>query len=331
MNSFNRLVSISIGLLVLSLLYSVEGVARPSRVSGLPNYSGYSCSGCHDTYPPENNSFGMDVWRSLSGDINDGLFNRTFAQVRWDLIYHLDSDGDGYSNGQELGDPHGRWSTSNRVVQWTFTSDPSSPFSTPQGCGDGQISSTEECEGTDLDGETCESQGFVSGTLSCTTTCIFDFSECSLCGNEVIDAPTEDCDGQNFNGQTCVDFGFLGGELGCSECGINLDQCHLCGDGVVQEDRGESCDQNDLNNLDCTDLGFLDSQLNCDENCGLDTSECLNCIDRDDDLICDDDDVCPDQFDPNQDLLHLQLCLRQSPLMEQGYGLVVGGQSPKSQ
>ncbi|PKN24768.1 MAG: hypothetical protein CVU65_10825 [Deltaproteobacteria bacterium HGW-Deltaproteobacteria-22] len=46
-------------------------------------------------------------------------------------------------------------------------------------CGDGVISSpTEQCEGADLDGETCESQGFSSGTLSCDTECRFDTTGC---------------------------------------------------------------------------------------------------------------------------------------------------------
>ncbi len=35
-------------------------------------------------------------------------------------------------------------------------------------CGDGKAEGEEECDGEDLRGETCESKGFVGGTLGCT-------------------------------------------------------------------------------------------------------------------------------------------------------------------
>ncbi|MFH1889699.1 MAG: transglycosylase SLT domain-containing protein [Nanoarchaeota archaeon] len=52
-------------------------------------------------------------------------------------------------------------------------------------CGDGTVQSlnsdekNEQCDGTDLNGQTCKSQGFAGGgTLSCTNTCEFEFSGC---------------------------------------------------------------------------------------------------------------------------------------------------------
>lgn len=45
-------------------------------------------------------------------------------------------------------------------------------------CGDGMIAGGEECEQGDLDGETCETQGFAGGTLACATGCQLDTSGC---------------------------------------------------------------------------------------------------------------------------------------------------------
>ncbi|MDX9724292.1 MAG: lamin tail domain-containing protein, partial [Myxococcota bacterium] len=47
-------------------------------------------------------------------------------------------------------------------------------------CGDGVIDDlrTEECDGTNLDGETCFTQGATGGSISCTGLCILDVSNC---------------------------------------------------------------------------------------------------------------------------------------------------------
>ncbi len=47
-------------------------------------------------------------------------------------------------------------------------------------CGNGVIDAGEECDGTNLGGETCERLGQMGGTLKCTSDCIFDLSECIL-------------------------------------------------------------------------------------------------------------------------------------------------------
>ena len=46
-------------------------------------------------------------------------------------------------------------------------------------CGDGVIGAAEACEPADLNGETCESQGFATGTLGCAADCSFDTSGCT--------------------------------------------------------------------------------------------------------------------------------------------------------
>ena len=45
-------------------------------------------------------------------------------------------------------------------------------------CGNGQIEPGELCEGSNLNGATCASLGFDSGTLSCAPSCKFDSSQC---------------------------------------------------------------------------------------------------------------------------------------------------------
>ena len=49
---------------------------------------------------------------------------------------------------------------------------------TVSGCGDELISFGEDCDGVNLNGESCESRGFVSGTLSCFRSCVFNTSNC---------------------------------------------------------------------------------------------------------------------------------------------------------
>ncbi len=45
-------------------------------------------------------------------------------------------------------------------------------------CGDGVVEGPEDCEGEDLNGETCQSLGYESGTLQCDIACDFDTSDC---------------------------------------------------------------------------------------------------------------------------------------------------------
>ncbi len=57
-------------------------------------------------------------------------------------------------------------------------------------CGDGVINQkTEVCDGTNLDGKTCQLLGYASGSLGCLENCIFDTSKC------VKETKCEDSDG----------------------------------------------------------------------------------------------------------------------------------------
>jgi murein DD-endopeptidase MepM/ murein hydrolase activator NlpD len=53
-------------------------------------------------------------------------------------------------------------------------------------CGDDVREDPELCDGSDTNGETCQSQGFASGSLGCSANCdAFDTSSCNPCGNTV--------------------------------------------------------------------------------------------------------------------------------------------------
>jgi hypothetical protein len=62
------------------------------------------------------NDFGHQVEETLTEPGRNG-------DVQWDKIYHMDADGDGYTNGEELGDPNGDWEIGDP--------DPSGPISHP--------------------------------------------------------------------------------------------------------------------------------------------------------------------------------------------------------
>lgn len=59
-------------------------------------------------------------------------------------------------------------------------------------CGDGIAEGGEQCDLGDLNGATCQSQGFDDGTLACTSECTFDTAACF---NEDEEPPIEDFSG----------------------------------------------------------------------------------------------------------------------------------------
>ncbi len=52
----------------------------------------------------------------------------------------------------------------------------------PSICGNNVLDSGEECDGSDLGGQTCQSRGYVGGILVCGIGCVFDVSGCSVPG-----------------------------------------------------------------------------------------------------------------------------------------------------
>ena len=98
-----------------------------------------------------------------------------------------------------------------------------SSSTTGAACGDGMADPGEACDGDDLAGETCETQGFDGGTLACDDRCELDVSGCYGCGDDVLDMG-EDCDGFDLGGQTCEGLGFEAGVLLCA-CLLYTSRC----------------------------------------------------------------------------------------------------------
>ncbi len=95
----------------------------------------------------------------------------------------------------------------------------------PHNCGDRITGYREQCDGDNLAGQTCTSQGFYAGALGCTSTCELDLAGCSgRCGDGIVQASEgELCDGP-FGG-SCFDRGFDDGVLGCSACQPTTPPC----------------------------------------------------------------------------------------------------------
>jgi hypothetical protein len=67
-------------------------------------------------------------------------------------------------------------------AQATSTSSSVTITGTVPGCGDGVIQSGESCDGSNLNNQTCSTQGFFGGTLSCNSNCTFNTSACTSGG-----------------------------------------------------------------------------------------------------------------------------------------------------
>ncbi len=69
------------------------------NTNNVPGLSGNTCNTCHTNGGgTARNAFGLDVKKNLSGNT-----------INWAALSKLDSDGDGFTNGQELQDPDGTW------------------------------------------------------------------------------------------------------------------------------------------------------------------------------------------------------------------------------
>jgi hypothetical protein len=98
------------------------------------------------------------------------------------------------------------------------------------GCGDGVLDpgNGEECDGSDFGAATCSTEGFDGGTLTCTASCTIDTTDCTLCGNGVLEAG-EECDGSDLGGAACGDQGCTSGTPLCTaSCTVDYSSCSGC-------------------------------------------------------------------------------------------------------
>ncbi|MBU1536652.1 hypothetical protein KKF84_15100, partial [Myxococcota bacterium] len=83
----------------------------------------------------------------------------------------------------------------------------------PAICGDNTIQEHEQCDGNNLQGQSCITLGFDGGLLSCNSQCRFDTGQCEGdggCGDGILQA-NEDCDNMELNGESCQTMGFATG------------------------------------------------------------------------------------------------------------------------
>jgi hypothetical protein len=103
------------------LLASQDANAFAGRVDDVPNGSAFACSLCHISPggAGPRTAFGEQVKETAVGPNAD-----------WGAIFNLDADEDGFTNGEELGDPTGTWVSGDPDPE--LLSDPNDPESTPE-------------------------------------------------------------------------------------------------------------------------------------------------------------------------------------------------------
>lgn len=154
----------------------LDASARSFRVNDIPNGTVNGCLNCHtDMSGTSFTPFGSDVRSHLVGT---GTVDT--RHVDWSAaLCNRDSDGDTYSNGVELGDPNCTWTAGSPDPSGAVFN-PGDPGSFPSPvCGNGKLDFGEQCDGMLLSMTNCTDLGMGTGTLSCTSDCMFDTTACS--------------------------------------------------------------------------------------------------------------------------------------------------------
>jgi len=155
------------------------------------------------------------------------------------------------------------------IVEWK---DP------PNQCGDGVLDSWEACDGTQFGDQSCESNGFSGGSLTCDDGCQIWFDGChqnGSCGNGVWEHPAEQCDYPEMGQESCEFHGYTGGLIQCNgDCTYDLSGCTNanCGDGYCDL---LNCEDNNSCSQDCDascdnevcEIGRGETAVNCESEC----------------------------------------------------------------
>jgi cysteine-rich repeat protein len=145
------------------------------------------------------------------------------------------------------------------ACQWNCAFDETACSDSQPVCGNDILEATEQCDGPDLGGATCEGlgEGFTGGDLNCATGCLFDSAGCTTCGNGLVETPEVCDDGNTLDDLTC-----------------SADCQHLCtpGVGVCNGDTSTRCSWNgeDLVTEYCDPI----QGMACDSQTGLCVGAC---------------------------------------------------------
>jgi hypothetical protein len=102
-------------------------------------------------------------------------------------------------------------------------------------CGDGVVNGVEDCDGTNLNSATCQSEGYDGGSLSCNTDCTFNTNSCTSVTDDDQDGVVagDDCDDSNANVGVCS---------GINVCINSVCVADTDGDGIA--DNADNCPNN---------------------------------------------------------------------------------------
>ncbi len=145
-------------------------------------------------------------------------------------------------------------------------------------CGNSKKETGESCDGADLGGLTCKTEGFFGGgTLKCKADCSFDTSGCVNCGNAIKEGD-ELCD-KDLVSCKSLGKGEMHDAVCKSDCsGYDTTQC-TCGNGVF-DDKLEICDKSSSkSSILCSEISFFTKDFigtaTCKTSCsGWDISSC---------------------------------------------------------
>ena len=169
-------------------------------------------------------------------------------------------------------------------------------------CGNGILDEGEWCDGNKFDADADACSDWIhdtTGTLTCTSTCEVDTSNCkakptAFCGDGIVNTDAEDCDGSAFllDITDCKDYSnaYVGGKLSCntSTCKVDTSACQKpavakCGDGKYDAD-SEYCDAGkfmfDIKTCAEYSSSYNTGMLKCTSDCNIDTSACGHVVEN---------------------------------------------------
>jgi hypothetical protein len=161
------------GLSKWSLVVDEDIVASESYTTG-PSSDPFNASVDLSTFEFVDGSHTLALWvRDETGCTGDGPVDTTtlnckaesYHQCEGDDVYYFNACGTIGARKERCGSDEGCINTSSTKAECSKT------------CGNGAVDSGEDCDGSELGGETCESLGYDGGELSCAS-CSHDVSAC---------------------------------------------------------------------------------------------------------------------------------------------------------